>query len=70
MREVFNIAKNINVLADDFKTQIQEALDPNKEVLVYCRSGSRSARASKVMQELGFKTIYDLDGGFLAWSDQ
>lgn len=62
-------ALNINVLADNFSTEIQK-IDKNKPVYIYCRSGSRSARAAKAMQELGFKEIYDLKGGYLAWSKQ
>mgnify|MGYP002403810213 CR=1 FL=1 len=62
-------ALNINVLADNFSTEIQK-MDKTKPVYIYCRSGSRSARAAKAMQELGFKEIYDLKGGYLAWSAQ
>jgi rhodanese-related sulfurtransferase len=41
--------------------------DPGKPVLVYCRSGGRSARASKQLEKLGYKVVYDLDGGITAW---
>lgn len=43
-------------------------LDKSKSYLVYCRSGVRSAKSIKVMQKLGFKQTYDLDGGYTAWS--
>lgn len=41
---------------------------PDKEAtyLVYCRSGNRSAQASKVLNELGYKNIYDF-GGIQEW---
>jgi len=43
------------------------ALDKNKPVAVYCRSANRSGKAALIMQSLGFKKIYDLDGGIKAW---
>ena len=61
-------ATNINVLDGDFKMQIQEFCQAGDKVMLYCKSGKRSARASKVLKELGYQQIYDLDGGYLAWS--
>jgi rhodanese-related sulfurtransferase len=60
-------AKNIDYFSDNFKTQFQE-LDKEKPLYIYCRSGGRSGKASKILKELGFKEIYDLKGGYLAWS--
>ena len=45
-----------------------EKLDKNKAVLVYCRSGKRSKSAADKLREIGFKNIYNLDGGYLSWS--
>ncbi len=59
-------AKNINFLADDFIKTISQ-LDTLQPLLIYCRSGNRSGRAAKVMDSLGFKKIYDLEGGYLNW---
>lgn len=42
-------------------------LDPGKPVLVYCRSGRRSAAATTVLAKLGFADVRDLEGGILAW---
>ena len=63
-----NIAPSINidVLNPSFKSEI-EKLDKSKTYLVYCRSGSRSARASKIMLDAGFKNIYNLLGGYNGW---
>ena len=59
-------AKLINFMADDFSTAILKA-NKDQPVYIYCRSGTRSGKAAKRMKELGFKSIYDLDGGFKAW---
>lgn len=51
---------NIDVLSSDFKSKI-ELLDKNKEYLIYCRSGNRSAIASSIMATNGFIKIYNLN---------
>lgn len=63
-------SKNINVLGTDFVKNAETTLDKDKPVYLYCRSGKRSARASKALKEAGFTEIYDLEGGFLAWSKE
>ncbi len=39
----------------------------DKPVLVYCRSGNRSSIAAKMLEEMGVKKVYNLEGGILAW---
>lgn len=62
-------ALEINVLEDDFQAKV-DALDKDKTYLVYCKAGSRSARACKIMEDAGFKDLYNLKGGFTAWEAQ
>ena len=38
-----------------------------KPVLVNCRSGHRSARACGILKKAGFETVYNLEGGIIAW---
>ncbi len=59
----------IDYFADDFITKAK-TLDKNKSVYLYCRSGKRSAKASKKLQTLGFTQVYDLEGGYLKWSKE
>jgi rhodanese-related sulfurtransferase len=35
-----------------------------------CRSGMRSARATSYAQSLGFKDVYNLEGGMIAWNSE
>jgi phage shock protein E len=49
------------------REQKLKELDKNKAYLLHCQSGGRSRGALKKMQELGFKEVYHLDGGILAW---
>lgn len=59
-------AQNINVQSGDFKAKMQN-FDREKPIYIYCRSGSRSANAGIILEEMGFKEIYDLKGGILSW---
>ncbi len=59
-------AKNINWNSDAFVSNV-EKLDKSKPVLVYCKVGGRSSQAANKLSELGFKEIYNLDGGIMKW---
>lgn len=61
-------AKLINYYNEDFKSQLA-LLDKTKPVFVYCRSGKRSGASAQLLIELGFKEVYDLQGGFTAWAE-
>lgn len=60
-------AININVSDPRFDAQIA-ALDHKKAVMVYCRSGGRSAAAARKIAAAGFKEIFDLQGGVMNWA--
>lgn len=49
-----------------FKDDIND-FNKDKIYLVYCGSGARSAAARDIMEELGFKHIINMTGGFSAW---
>ena len=49
-----------------FKSQIAK-LDKSKTYIVYCRSGGRSAGASQVMIDNGFKNVINMQGGISSW---
>ena len=61
-------AINIDWLADGFLEQAKVALDPGRPVLVYCRTGKRSAEASKSLSAAGFQ-IRNLLGGYAGWTE-
>jgi molybdopterin/thiamine biosynthesis adenylyltransferase/rhodanese-related sulfurtransferase len=44
-------------------------LDSADEIVLQCKSGMRSARALKLLQEAGFSKLLNLEGGILSWSD-
>ncbi len=48
-----------------------EKIASNKKVIVYCRSGARSATAiTQLERKYGFDNLYNLKGGVLAWADR
>ena len=44
-------------------------LNPDREIVVICRSGARSGTAVQALRSLGFERARNLVGGILAWSD-
>ena len=60
-------ASNINWLDANFAKHT-EKLNKTKPVFVYCKTGNRSAKAAAKLEELGFKKIYQLEGGILKWN--
>jgi rhodanese-related sulfurtransferase len=61
-------AINIDVNnVSEFEKQIQK-LDKSKPVYIYCRSGARSQKAAQKMVQMGFTSIIDLEGGYMAWN--
>ena len=43
-------------------------LDMNKEMVLFCAGGARSALAAKALKEMGFEKVSHIDGGFAAIS--
>ncbi len=62
-------AQEINIMSPTFSKKIK-ALDKSKTYLVYCRSGNRSGRACSAMDKEGFENLYNLSGGYGAWSSR
>ena len=56
----------INFFDENFKEQVED-LDKDKPVYIYCRSGNRSQKAGKILTEMGFKEVYDIEKGYQGW---
>jgi rhodanese-related sulfurtransferase len=59
-------AKVINIMSPDFQSQLAK-LPKDKPLLMYCRSGNRSASGCRVASELGFTEVYNLNSGVMGW---
>ncbi|MEZ4957126.1 MAG: rhodanese-like domain-containing protein [Saprospiraceae bacterium] len=62
-------AMELDFRSPDFAEKLDE-LDKEKTYLIYCRSGNRSGQTCDMMAKKGFKNLYNLDGGFMAWSSE
>lgn len=56
----------VTVTEEGFLEKAKAVLDPKKPVVVYCRSGKRSAKATEQLRANGY-TVFDLEGGIIAW---
>src|SRR5829696_966390 len=45
-------------------------LDQDEYFVVHCKTGGRSARAVKLLQDSGFQNVYNVKGGIIAWSEE
>jgi adenylyltransferase/sulfurtransferase len=45
-------------------------LNPDREIVVQCKSGGRSQRAAEFLANNGFEKVHNLAGGILAWSSE
>ncbi|MES1998619.1 MAG: rhodanese-like domain-containing protein [Pseudomonadota bacterium] len=54
----------------EFKTDHPMLADKAAEILLYCKSGGRSALAALSLQRLGYSNVRSMTGGFDAWTSQ
>lgn len=59
-------AVHANVNDANFEATVA-SLSKKKPVIVYCAVGGRSARASDILTKKGWKTVYNMVGGYNAW---
>ncbi|HET9947932.1 MAG TPA: rhodanese-like domain-containing protein [Longimicrobiales bacterium] len=45
-------------------------LDPDQELVLYCRTGRRSEWAARVLLEKGYRRVLNLKGGVLGWRNE
>ncbi len=59
----------INIPVDELANRLTE-LDKNNDLLVYCRTGNRSATAVGILEDAGFTKIYHMHEGISVWVQQ
>ena len=60
---------NIDYFSNDFSVNADK-LDKSTPIILYCRSGKRSSMSANKISKLGFKEIYNLEGGILEWIEE
>ncbi len=66
--EVANIGARLIPLGELPERLIE--LDRDETFAIHCKTGGRSARAVKLLQEAGFENVYNVKGGITAWSEE
>ena len=59
----------IHIPMNEIPNRVNE-LDKNKEIIVQCKSGKRSAKVCEYLSQNGFSDVKNLAGGILAWSKE
>ena len=67
--EICRLADGMLIPLGQLEARLGE-LDRAADIVVYCRSGARSAQAVKMLEAAGFDRVRNLVGGTLAWADQ
>ena len=66
-REIARIDPSLHIPMGDI-TQRTDELPKDREIVVYCHSGARSAMVAGYLEACGFKSVANLSGGIDAWS--
>jgi adenylyltransferase/sulfurtransferase len=56
----------VHVPTGEFLHRVSE-LDRDQDIVLYCRTGSRSMWAARILVERGFERVLNLKGGMMAW---
>ncbi|MFB6097677.1 MAG: rhodanese-like domain-containing protein, partial [Salinibacter sp.] len=68
--DIAHIGADQLIPVDELEDHLDELeADPDDEIVVHCRSGGRSAKATEFLREQGYDAS-NLEGGVLAWSDE
>lgn len=64
------IPNAINIPLNDLDSQVEQLLPyQDEKVVIYCRSGKRSIYSAHLLEEYGFKHLYNLNKGIIGYLD-
>ena len=67
-REIAKLPNTFEIPLDDLPQRMSE-IPRDREIVVYCLTGNRSARAAKLLRDAGYPLVRNLEGGIRAWTD-
>lgn len=59
----------VHISRGNLETKIEAVIPRDANVVVYCASGNRSAFAADTMQQMGYKKVASMAGGFRGWAE-
>ncbi|GAP20701.1 molybdopterin-synthase adenylyltransferase MoeB [Leptolinea tardivitalis] len=68
-QQISSLENAVNIPLEQLSDRLDE-LDRQKEIVVFCRTGRRSARAVEILHSAGFPRVKNLTGGINAWVSQ
>lgn len=66
----FNIGGDLIPLGDLVARVNEIDAESDTEIIVYCRTGRRSAMAQQLLQQFGFENVRNLEGGVVEWQSE
>ena len=63
------IEGSLHIPMNDIPSKMNE-LDKEKEIIVQCKSGKRSAKVCEFLMRNNFNNVKNLKGGIIAWAEQ
>jgi phage shock protein E len=54
---------------DEIEGRLDAFPQRDAKIVVYCRSGSTSAKAARELVRLGYSNVWNLEGGMIAWQE-
>lgn len=66
-----HIPGSLNIPVDQIEEKAPQRLDKNEKIVVYCANFecSASPKAAEKLEKLGYKNVYDYEGGIEDWQD-
>ena len=59
----------VHISRGNLETKVEAVIPRDANVVIYCASGNRSAFAADTMQQMGYKTVASMAGGFRGWAE-
>lgn len=56
--------------ADPASPYHRSEFDPSRRIILHCAAGARSALAADLLQQMGYRSVAHLEGGFKAWKER
>lgn len=75
VRETDEFAEISSPLAENYPLSTFDAgvfannLDRRSQLYMLCRSGKRSLKAAQLLETAGFESVYNIEGGMIAWEE-
>jgi rhodanese-related sulfurtransferase len=69
-RQALHIPGSMHIPKDTLASVIDAKVpDKNHVIYLHCRGGVRSLDSARCLLDLGYKSVYSLDGGIMEWAD-